>query len=239
MVSETISTTALEARELSVRYGDAIALDAVDIDLPAGRISALVGHNGSGKSTVIKAVAGVVSARGRIRFGGSDISELGAYERSTQGISLAPQTNQVFPRLSIVDNLRVFATSRRLDDAEIDLALDRFPILRARSKRLAGVLSGGERQMLSISRALMGAPSLLLIDELTAGLAHGIIREITDFISGLVDDGLTVLCAEPNLAAIQHWVHGGYVLQRGRVVGTADGGEALHDLSRQRLGITT
>lgn len=237
MGSDNSPGLSLEIRELRVRYGDAIALAGVDIDVPRHRITALVGHNGSGKSTVVKSIAGVVRGGGSIRFEDENITALGPYERAQAGISIAPQNNQIFPRLTVIENLRVFATVHRLGQDQIDAALDRFPILRQRYKRLAGVLSGGERQMLSVSRALMGSPRLLLVDELSAGLAHGIVREITEFISGEVSAGLTVLCAEPNLASIKDWVHGGYVLQRGHVVGTSDGGEALHELSRKRLGV--
>lgn len=217
---------ALVATDLTVRYGAAIAVRGVDVTVPAGAVTAVVGPNGAGKSSLLLALYGSVGATGRVTLGGDDVSRMSATERARAGVALVPQGRQLFPRLTVRENLQLMVDLlRSVPRSAVDEAMDRFPILRERSRRLAGVLSGGEQQMLVVARALMSRPRVLLLDEMTTGLAPKVVAELCDTVTGLARDGVAVAVAEPSLAPVRRIVDGGVVLIRGEVRAVADGAD--------------
>lgn len=219
----------LRVEGLSVRYGHATALHGVDVVARGGAVTALVGPNGAGKSSLLLGAYGSVPATGKVYLDGEEVSRLGPAARARAGIAVVPQGRQLFPHLNVADNLRVMAELLRLPPAAVDGALDRFPILRTRLRSLVGVLSGGEQQMLVVSRALMGSPRVLLLDEMMTGLAPLIVRELARTVAALAEEGVAVLLAEPALGALRRVVDRGYVLVRGEIVAQVDGGGAVLD----------
>lgn len=232
-----MSEPALSVENLVVRYGKATAIDGLSICAPAGQVTALVGPNGAGKSSALLGVYGSIAMQGTVVVDGVDMSRMPAFRRARNGLMLVPQGRQLFPKMTVAENLRVMAELLRLPTAVVDTALDRFPILRQRSKSLAGVLSGGEQQMLVVSRALMSAPKVLLLDEMTTGLAPKIVSGLVDTVAALAADGVAVVLADPSIAPVRRIIDRGYVLMRGRVVAEESSGSAL-DLAYQRaMGI--
>ncbi|PZM94249.1 MAG: ABC transporter ATP-binding protein [Actinobacteria bacterium] len=224
-----MSAHELRVEGLSVRYGQASALTNVSVTARGGAITAVVGPNGAGKSSLLLAAYGSVPATGKVYLDGEDVSRLRPGARARAGIAIVPQGRQLFPHLDVADNLRVMAELLRLPNSAVDEAIDRFPILRKRLKSLVGVLSGGEQQMLVVSRALMGSPKVLLLDEMMTGLAPLIVRELAQTIATLAREGVAVLVAEPALGALRRVVDRGYVLVRGEIVREVDGGGAALD----------
>ncbi|MET7398728.1 ATP-binding cassette domain-containing protein [Dactylosporangium sp. NPDC005572] len=228
----------LRLEGLRVRYGHASAVTGLDLVAPGGVVTALVGPNGAGKSSALLAAYGSVPSTGRVLLDGEDVSRLKPAARARAGIAVVPQGRQLFPKLNVADNLQVMAELMRLPRSAVDTAIDRFPILRTRLKSLVGVLSGGEQQMLVVSRALMGSPRVLLLDEMMTGLAPLVVQELLRTVTGLAKEGVAVLMAEPALGAVRGAVSRGYVLVRGEVVAqTEDGGRALDDLYQGRMGV--
>jgi len=223
---------------LTVRYGNASALSGVDLTVPGGKVTAVVGPNGAGKSSLLLAAYGSVPSTGRVLLDGEDVSGLKPAARARAGIAVVPQGRQLFPRLNVADNLQVMAELLRLPRSAVDEAIDRFPILRTRLRSLVGVLSGGEQQMLVVTRALMGSPRVLLLDEMMTGLAPLIVRELADTVARLAADGVAVLMAEPALGASRRVIDRGYVLVRGAVVASVeDGGRTLDAAYRTGMGV--
>ncbi|HME95514.1 MAG TPA: ABC transporter ATP-binding protein [Methylomirabilota bacterium] len=211
----------LEIRDVSVAYGVVRALDGVSLSVAEGEIVALVGSNCAGKSTLMKAIMGVVRpSRGAITFAGSPLGGLAVEAVVRRGVVLVPEGRGILGTLTVRENLRLGAYQRR--DARIAADLDqvaaRFPVLRERLGQKAGSLSGGEQQMLAIARALMARPRLLLLDEPSLGLAPVVIASIFDMIASLARDGVTVLLVEQNAAEALRLAHRAYVLETGRVV---------------------
>jgi branched-chain amino acid transport system ATP-binding protein len=228
----------LRVEGLTVRYGGASALDNATLAVPGGKVTALVGPNGAGKSSLLLGAYGSVTATGRVLLDGEDLSKLAPAARARAGIAIVPQGRQLFPRLNVLDNMRVMAELLRLPASAVDEAIDRFPILRLRIRSLVGVLSGGEQQMLVVSRALMGSPRVLLLDDMMTGLAPLIVAELARTVAGLAGDGVAVVLAEPALGAVRDIIDRGYVLVRGRVVASVEnGGAALDDAYRAAIGI--
>ncbi len=228
----------LRTEALTVRYGHAVAVSDASITVPGGAVTALVGPNGAGKSSLLLAAYGSVAASGRVLLDGEDLSRLPPISRARGGVALVPQGRRLFPRLSVKDNLRVMAETLRLPASCVDEALDRFPNLRERVRVPAGVLSGGEQQMLVVSRALMGSPRVLLLDEMVTGLAPRIILELAETVKELARSGVAVLLAEPTIGILSPTVTRGYVLVRGQVAAsTEDGGVSLEKAYQSALGI--
>ncbi len=232
-----MSETGLELRDIGVRYGNATALRGVSMTVPSGKVTALVGPNGAGKSSTLLAAYGSVHFSGEVKLQGQDVSKRNALQRGRDGVGLVPQGRQVFPKLTVRENLAVMAGLLRLKRAAVDEAIDRFPALRERAGQLAGVLSGGEQQMLVVSRALMSRPSVLLLDEMMTGLAPKIVSGLVDTVRSLADDGAAVLIADPQPAPILRAVDRGYVLLRGEVVAQADDAYSLDREYRTAMGI--
>ncbi|HWI39504.1 MAG TPA: ABC transporter ATP-binding protein [Burkholderiales bacterium] len=203
-------------------YGDNTVLHGVDLDIPAGTWTTIIGANGAGKSTLLKLVAGIVPCRsGSIAFEGRDVTTLGPVERLRGGIGLVPQGRCNFPLLSVAENLMLGGYTRRLPRAELlresDEVVERFPQLRSRWHVDAGNLSGGEQQMLEMAMVLMAKPRLLLLDEPSLGLAPGPMQAVFDIVRSLTTQGLTVLMVEQNARQALERCDLGVVLELGRV----------------------
>ncbi|MGG4035956.1 ABC transporter ATP-binding protein [Paenibacillus cisolokensis] len=217
----------LEIDGLQVSYGAVQAVKQLNLDIGAGEIVALIGTNGSGKTTTLRSISGLVAnTRGRIRFAGADITKLAPHRIVGLGISQVPEGRGIFPDLTVLENLRLGAYVRR-DKAEIEADIRRmyrlFPRLEERKKQAAGTMSGGEQQMLAIARALMARPKLLLLDEPSMGLAPLVVKEIYAAIRQINQDGVSVLLVEQNAKMALGAAHRGYVMETGRIVvqGTA------------------
>ena len=212
----------LAIENLAVNYGPVQALHAVSLRVEPGEIVALIGANGAGKSTLLNAVSGVIpAAMGEIRFEGTDLRRAGPPRTVRGGVVQVPEGRQVFANLSVVDNLRLGAYTRRHGDGAALLAavFELFPRLRERQTQVAGTLSGGEQQMLAIGRALMAQPRLLLLDEPSMGLAPLVVADILRTLARLNRDlGLSILLVEQNARAALKLSHRAYVLAGGRIV---------------------
>jgi branched-chain amino acid transport system ATP-binding protein len=227
----------LRLQELTVFYGHARAVWRVGIQAPAGKITAILGPNGAGKSSILLATYGAVKSQGQVFLDDRDISRLAPMARARVGISLVPQGRQVFPTLTVRENLVVMCRLLGVGLDRIETAYDRFPILKERSRQMAGVLSGGEQQMLAVSRALLGSPRIVLLDEMTTGLAPQIVDMLMETTRQLAAGGAAILMAEPSIGAIYASIDRGYVVMRGEVVGQAAGGQELQDMYQKALGM--
>ena len=223
----------LEVMNLSVDYGGANAFAGVSLAIENGEMIALVGANGAGKSSFIRAVAGIERpVTGRIIFAGRDIVALQSHEICALGIGQVAEGRQLFASLTVSENLHMGATSRRARGRfkeSINEVFALFPRLAERRKQVAGTLSGGEQQMLAIGRCLMGCPELIMLDEPSLGLAPNLAEEMLKTIRQLNQRGLTVLLVEQNVAASLKLCQRGYVLENGRIAMTGTGTELLND----------
>jgi branched-chain amino acid transport system ATP-binding protein len=223
----------LSVEGLDVFYGDAQALDAVELTVPEGAIVAIVGANGAGKTTLIRAIAGMLRpARGHIRFRSTDITGWPSYRICNLGIGQVAEGRQLFPTLTVAENLQMGAMvprayAHRARNYERALAL--FPILKERARQAAGTLSGGEQQMLAIARCLMGAPDLVMFDEPSLGLAPAIVHAVLKTIRELNREGLTCVLVEQNVAVSLKIATHAYVLENGRTTLSGAGDALLAD----------
>ena len=233
----------LEVTNLRVSYGGVLALSDVSISVPQGKIVALVGGNGNGKSTTLRAIAGLNRLdAGTIRFKGHAVHGLPAHKRVPLGLSLVPEGRRLFPRLTVRRNLELGAFIR--DDADqvaasVDEMFGLFPILKERETQLAGTMSGGEQQMLAIARGLMAQPSLLMLDEPSWGIAPMFVTKVLDVIQRVNETGVTILLVEQNLHKALSIAHHGYVIQTGRIVIAGSGHELANndDVKKAYLGL--
>jgi branched-chain amino acid transport system ATP-binding protein len=221
-------TALLETAGLTSHYGRIQALKGIDLSVRQGELLALVGANGAGKTTLLRAISGVQPASGgAIRFGGEDITRMKAARRVALGIAQVPEGRQVFGPLSVEDNLRLGAYTRRDGiDEDRDRVFAMFPVLKQKRREPAGTLSGGQQQMLAIGRALMARPTLLLLDEPSMGLAPLLVAEIFETIRALKAAGTTIFLVEQNAHAALAIADRAYVLETGRIV-LQDSGQAL------------
>jgi branched-chain amino acid transport system ATP-binding protein len=223
----------LEIDDVSLLYGRIQALHGISLTVDEGEIVALIGANGAGKSTTMRAISGIRPvASGSIRFNGEDITKLRADLRVRRGLCQAPEGRGIFPGMTVLENLDMGAYTRR-DRAGIAQDLDRvlnlFPRLAERRKQPGGTLSGGEQQMLAVGRALMSRPKLLLLDEPSMGLAPMLIQQIFDIITEINEQGTTILLVEQNAQQALARAHRAYVLETGRIVKSGTGADLLHD----------
>lgn len=218
----------LEVKDLKVSYGEVKALKGIGMEIKEGHVVSVIGANGGGKTTLMKALMGLLPAAGSINFLGKNIEKLRCYERVSRGISLVPEGRHVFPEMTVLDNLTIggFSQRKKVKDfsEELEGILDLFPALKNRLKQRAGSLSGGEQQMLAIGRGLMSKPQLLLLDEPAMGLAPIIIQSLRDVILTIAKTNTTVLLAEQNASLALKVADYAYLLQVGEIVleGTPD-----------------
>ena len=219
----------LEVRDLGSRYGRIPALQRVDLYVDAGELVALVGANGAGKTTLLRTISGVQPASGgTLRFEGADVMRSTARERVRRGIVQVPEGRQVFAPMSVEDNLLLGAFARG-SAATLDTVWAMFPVLRDKRAQPAGMLSGGQQQMLAIGRALMADPRLLLLDEPSMGLAPRLVAEIYGHVAALKARGTTVLLVDQNARAALAIADRGYVMETGRIVLHGVASELLRD----------
>ena len=223
----------LEVRELDLFYGDAQALDRISLEVAGGEIVAIVGANGAGKSSLIRTIAGMEKPRGgTIRFKGADITRLESHRICDLGIGQVAEGRQVFPSLTVLENLQMGAMlprARARAGDTLEEVLGMFPRLADRRQQVAGTLSGGEQQMLAIGRCLMAQPELIMFDEPSLGLAPLVVQEVLHTIHVLNGRGITIVLVEQNVAVSLKISSRAYVLENGRVAMSGAGQELLHD----------
>jgi branched-chain amino acid transport system ATP-binding protein len=235
----------LEVEHLEVRYGDLVGVSDISLKVEAGKIVALLGSNGAGKTTTLNAIAGLVRpSGGRVTWRGEEIAGQHAYQIVSKGLALSPEGWRLFVSQTVEQNLRLGATALA-DKSRIDALFERvyalFPRLAERRRQSAGTLSGGERQMLALGRALMSEPKLLMLDEPSLGLAPAVVETLYDRLQRLHDDGLTLLLAEQSIPLALGISDYAYVLQTGRIAlqGKAADLENNEQVREIYLGIST
>jgi len=222
----------LSVQNLELFYGDARALDGVSLEVGKDEIVAIVGANGAGKSSLIRSIAGIEVYSGTVRFKQRDISRLESHEICNLGIGQVAEGRQVFPGLTVLENLQMGAMLPRARGAakrNLDDVFAMFPRLAERKDQYAGTMSGGEQQMLAIGRCLMGAPELIMFDEPSLGLAPLVVQEVLHTIRLLNKRGITILLVEQNVAVSLKISNRAYVLENGRIVMSGTGDKLLHD----------
>lgn len=223
----------LEVRDLSLFYGDAQALDGVSLSVGEGEVVAIVGANGAGKTSLIRAIAGMHRpAVGSVTYRGSDITNWPSNRVCNLGIGQVAEGRQIFPNMTVMENLETGAMLPRAKDGKrerLDKVMETFPRLRERVGQSAGTLSGGEQQMLAIGRCLMGRPEIIMFDEPSLGLAPTIVSEVFNIIRGLHKDGLTIVLVEQNVQASLKLADRAYVLENGQIALTGTGEELQAD----------
>ena len=223
----------LEIRDLHVSYGGIRALKGIDLTVEEGQIVTLIGANGAGKSTTLRAISGLQKPQsGSILYGGEELVGLPAKEIVRRGIIHVPEGRRVFPDMTVAENLKIGAFLRKDKDgiaSDMDYVYSLFPRLKERSWQPAGTLSGGEQQMLAVGRALMSRPKVLMMDEPSLGLAPLIVKDIFSIIRRVNADGITVLLIEQNANAALRIADYGYVLETGVIALTGPGEELLRN----------
>ena len=232
----------LQVSDLHVHYGSVHAVKGVSFEIHKGEIVSLIGANGAGKTSVLRALSGICSNRGRISFRGKDLTKVPPHERILQGLSQSPEGRGVFSQMTVKENLMMGAFRRRDKEIEADLEknFEIFPKLKQRLPQIAGTLSGGEQQMLAVARALMARPKLLLLDEPSLGLAPLIVAQIFQTILKVNSEGVSVLLVEQNAKQALQISSRAYVLETGCICQTGSGRELLSDDSIRKayLGIS-
>jgi branched-chain amino acid transport system ATP-binding protein len=230
----------LEVRDLNAYYGKSHILQGVNLDVAAGEVVSLLGRNGVGRSTTVKAIMGEIPPAGRIRFKGRDIAGLPSYRIARLGLGYVPENRDIFPSLTVAQNLLLGQKDpRRQGRWRLKDMLDMFPNLQARVDTPAGVLSGGEKQMLTMCRTLMGDPELIMIDEPTEGLAPLIVKQVGALISEIARRGLAILLVEQKLSIALDISQRVYVMGHGRIVfeGTPADLKANHKVRHEWLEV--
>jgi branched-chain amino acid transport system ATP-binding protein len=233
-------TQHLHVEDLEVSYGDAHVLFGVSFDVTAGGALAVLGPNGAGKSTLAAAITGAVRpARGRVVLGGTNVAGRSAQRISRQGVAYVPEERALFPHLSVGDNLRVrirYAVPRARRRAALERALELFPVLAQRRKQLAGTLSGGEQQMLSLARVLAAPPKLLVADEMSLGLAPLMVDLVFEALARAREQGVTIVLVEQYVERALALVDEAIILRRGRVAWRGAAADAGRELVAEYLG---
>ena len=223
----------LEVKDLKVSFGGIEALKGISFGVDEGAIVTLIGANGAGKSTTLRAISGLVNpSGGSITYAGKSITGMDTQKIVEMGIALVPEGRRVFPNLTVLENLRIGAymrTDKAGIDSDIEHVYDLFPRLKERHWQLAGTLSGGEQQMLAVGRGLMSKPKILMMDEPSLGLAPMVVRDIFSIIKTLNKEGITILLIEQNANAALRAARTGYVLETGRITLSGSGAELLEN----------
>jgi len=235
------AATLLSVEKLSAGYGAATVVREADLHVAEGEVVAVLGSNGAGKSTMMKAISGLIRPTdGKVLFLGERVERLAADRIARHGLILVPEGRQIFPELSVLDNLRLGAYARRSADQEsmVGRLLDRFPALRAREHQSAGLLSGGEQQMLAIARGMMARPRVLMLDEPSLGLAPKLLENLYDLLAKLREEGTTILLVDQMAALALSVADRAYVLQSGTIKQSGTASEIGKDpaLMRAYLG---
>ena len=225
----------LEMKDAVLNYGKIQALHGISVEVEEGEVVSLIGANGAGKTSTMRALSGVRGlSAGTVMFNGEDVTKLRADQRLRKGLVLCPEGRGIFPGMTVTENLNMGAYTRK-DKAAIDEDYDRvfglFPRLLERKKQVAGTMSGGEQQMLAIGRALMSRPKLLMLDEPSMGLAPMLIQQIFDIITEISQQGTTILVVEQNAKQALTRSDRAYVLETGNIVKTGTGADLLDDPS--------
>jgi len=224
----------LEARGIEVSYGEFLALRGISFEVEEGELVTIIGANGAGKSTILRAVMGLVKCRkGEIFFRGEEITLASAHQRARLGISLVPEGRKIFPDLTVAENLLIGAyirTDRKTVESSMEEAFHLFPVLKERQNQVGKTLSGGEQQMLAIARALMSRPRVILMDEISLGLMPIYVEETFKVIKNLHRQGVTILLVEQNARKALTVADRGYVLETGEIV-LSDSSEKLSNNS--------
>ena len=232
----------LEVRGLQASYGVSQALFGVDLEVDTGEVVTLMGRNGMGKTTTVNCIMGLLPVKaGNIRIHGQEMGGLPSFRIAQAGVGLVPEGRQIFPNLTVLENLRVTAANRQCVEKpwELDRVLQMFPALFERRHSLGSLLSGGEQQMLAIGRALMINPTLLILDEATEGLAPLVRREIWSCLVKLKQSGLSILVIDKNVSDLARIADRHFIIEKGRTVWVGDSSELLsgEDLKRRYLGV--
>ena len=232
----------LEVRGLQASYGVSQALFGVDLEVDTGEVVTLMGRNGMGKTTTVNCIMGLLPVKaGSIRIHGQEMGGLPSFRIAQAGVGLVPEGRQIFPNLTVLENLRVTAANRQCAEKpwELDGVLQMFPALFERRHSLGSLLSGGEQQMLAIGRALMINPTLLILDEATEGLAPLVRREIWSCLVKLKQSGLSILVIDKNVSDLARIADRHFIIEKGRTVWVGDSSELLsgEDLKRRYLGV--
>ena len=224
-----MSDVILSVKDLQVSYGGIEAVKGISFDVPEGKIVTLIGANGAGKSTTLKAIAGLVKpSAGTIELKGESITGKDSSDIVSRGVTLVPEGRRVFANMSVLENIKIGAYLRRDDLSEdIEWVYSLFPRLKERSWQLAGTLSGGEQQMLAVARALMSRPKVIMMDEPSLGLAPLVVKGIFDIIKEINKKGVTVLLIEQNANMALKTADFAYVLETGRITLSGTGAELL------------
>ena len=232
----------LEVQGLQASYGVSQALFGVDLEVDTGEVVTLMGRNGMGKTTTVNCIMGLLPVKaGSIRIHGQEMGGLPSFRIAQAGVGLVPEGRQIFPNLTVLENLRVTAANRQCVEKpwESDRVLEMFPALFERRHSLGSLLSGGEQQMLAIGRALMINPTLLILDEATEGLAPLVRREIWSCLVKLKQSGLSILVIDKNVSDLARIADRHFIIEKGRTVWVGDSSELLsgEDLKRRYLGV--
>lgn len=218
----------LSVSNLSVSYNTIRAVDNISFDVARGQIVTLIGANGAGKSSILRAISGLIPHEGSIKYAGKDLRDIAADQIVAAGIAHVPEGRGIFGNLTVLENLKLACWQRKDKDkigVDLEKVYELFPRLRERSKQLGGMLSGGEQQMLAVGRALMSDAKMLLLDEPSMGLAPVLVREIFRIIQNINNAGKTILLVEQNANMSLHIASHGYVLETGRIVLSGTGKE--------------
>jgi branched-chain amino acid transport system ATP-binding protein len=237
-----MSESLLRVEKLSAGYGAMTVLSEITFEITRGEIVALVGSNGAGKTTTLRALSRVISSQGGIFFNGRDLARLTSDQVFSLGLVQVPEGRQLFDQMTVEDNLLMGAYCRKQREeiaADLQQVYQFFPILKERRLQIAGSLSGGEQQMCAIARGLMARPQLLMIDEMSLGLAPIVVDLLIDKLAEVRKNGVTVLLVEQDIFSAFHVADRGYVLETGRIVRTGSASELAQDpeVRRAYLGI--